>query len=233
MKLISTHRRTLAIAALAAVGALSLTACNDDAANGDTAATTAPAAPTQAAPTSAPTTPAAPATSAAPATGGTTGGSTGGATGGGAAPAAGTTAKIGQPIQFPYKYGKATGDISLTVTDITKGDPADLAPLKLGDKAKGQVPYYINYKVTNVGSTDMSFSSLTQVKGLLADGSEATEVSIIGTFAKCPHNSFPSGFTNGKSVTSCVLALAPEASQVTGAEYWGDPYTLGKGLNWK
>ncbi|MFJ9692828.1 hypothetical protein [Kitasatospora sp. NPDC101183] len=230
MKHISTHRRTLAIAALAAVSALSLTACNDDASNGDTAATTAPAAPTTAAvPTAAPTTPAAPATSAAPATGGTTGG----ATGGGAAPAAGTTVKIGEPIQFPYKYGKTEGAVSLVVTDITKGEAADLAPLNLGDKAKGQVPYYINFKVTNTGSTDMSFASLTQMKGLLADGTEANQVSIIGKFAKCPNNSFPSGFTNGKSVTSCVLALAPEASKVAGAEYWGDPYTLGKGLNWK
>ncbi|MGA5818391.1 hypothetical protein ACPC54_11090 [Kitasatospora sp. NPDC094028] len=237
MKPISSNRRTLAVAALAAVSALSLTACNDDAANGDTVATQPPAATTPAgAPTSAAaSTPAAPASSA-PAPGGI-GGATapapagGGA--GGAAPAAGTTAKIGEPIQFPYKYGHTEGKVSVAVTGIVKGDPADLTKFNLGDRAKGLVPYYISYKVTNVGTTDMSFASLTQMKGLLADGSEAQELSIIGKFDKCPSNSFPSGFTNGQSVTSCVVAMSPEASKVAGAEYWGDPYTLGKGLNWK
>ncbi|HJD83390.1 hypothetical protein [Kitasatospora aureofaciens] len=119
------------------------------------------------------------------------------------------------------------------MTSIDKGDPADLAPLKLGDKATGMVPYYVRFKVTNTGSTDLSFASLTQVKGTLPDGSEASEVMLIGTFDKCPHPSFPKGFTNGQSITSCVLALAPTATKVAGAEYWGEPYTLGKGVNWK
>ncbi|WP_369183364.1 hypothetical protein [Streptomyces sp. Y1] len=237
MKPISSTRRTLAVAALAAVSALSLSACNDDASNGDTVATQPPAATTPAgAPTSAAaTTPAAPAgTTPAPGgIGGTTAPAPAGGGAAGAAPAAGTTVKIGEAIQFPYKYGHTEGKVSLTVTGITKGDPADLAKFNLGDRAKGLVPYYVNYKVTNVGSTDMSFASLTQMKGLLADGSEAQELSIIGKFDKCPNNSFPSGFTNGQSVTSCVVAMSPEASKVAGAEFWGDPYTLGKGLNWK
>ncbi|MFD5464420.1 hypothetical protein ACFWIQ_16585 [Kitasatospora sp. NPDC127059] len=230
------NSRTMALAGLAVVGALTMSACNDDAASSDSA-TTPPATQAPAAPTAAQTTPAAPTSAAAP-TGGATAGATGGATGGapaqaGPTAAPGTTVKIGQAATIPFSSGSTKGTVSLTVTSIDKGDPADLTPLKLGDKAAGMVPYYVRFNVTNTGSTDLSFSSLTQVKGTLPDGSEASEVMLIGTFDKCPHPSFPKGFTNGQSITSCVLALAPQATKVSGAEYWGEPYTLGKGVNWK
>ncbi|MFF2141734.1 hypothetical protein [Kitasatospora sp. NPDC058190] len=234
MKTIRSNRHTLALVGLAAAGALTLTACNDDAASSDTA-TTPPATQAPATPSAAPTTAAPSITAAAP-----TGAPTAAAPGTAAAPAPagataapGTTVKIGDAATIPFSSGSTKGTVSLTVTSIDKGDPADLTPLKLGDKAAGMVPYYVRFKVTNVGSTDLSFSSLTQMKGTLPDGSEASEVMLIGTFDKCPHPSFPKGFTNGQSITSCVLALAPQATKVAGAEYWGEPYTLGKGVNWK
>ncbi|MBD0695157.1 hypothetical protein [Streptomyces sp. CBMA123] len=234
MKTIRTSRSTMALAGLAVVGALTMTACNDDASSSDTA-TTPPATQAPATPSAAPTTPVA---SAAAPTGAATDGATGGSTGGapaqaGPTAAAGSTVKIGEAATIPFVSGSTKGTVSLAVTSIDKGDPADLTPLKLGDKAAGMVPYYVRFKVTNTGSTDLSFASLTQMKGTLPDGSEASEVMLIGTFDKCPHPSFPKGFTNGQSVTSCVLALAPQATKVSGAEYWGEPYTLGKGVNWK
>ncbi|MFJ3220300.1 hypothetical protein ACIPLC_30815 [Kitasatospora sp. NPDC086801] len=235
MKTIGRSRNTAVLAGLVVVGALSLTACNDDAASSDTAKTPPPAA---AAPTTAVTTPtgsaAAPAAPTTPATAPTTPAAAGGApAGGGATAAPGTTVKIGEAVQLPFTSGSTKGTISLAVTSIDQGDPADLTALKLGDKAKGLVPYYIHYKVTNAGATDLSFTSVGHVKGLLADGTEAQDLLIMGTFAKCPSSSLPSGFTNGQSATSCTVALAPAASKVAGAEYWGEPYTLGKGLNWK
>ncbi|WP_316526732.1 hypothetical protein [Kitasatospora brasiliensis] len=233
MKPIRSSRRALALASLAAVGALTMTACNDDAASSDTA-TTAPAtaAPvTQAAsPSAAATTPAA----SAPAT--PTGAASGTAAApapAGSAPAGGTTLKIGDAATIPFSSGSTKGTIALAVTSIEKGDPADLTSFNLGDKAKGLVPYYIHYKVTNAGSTDLSFTSVNHMKGLLADGTEAQELMVIGTFAKCKNESLPKGFVNGQSATSCAVAMSPEASTVSGAEYWGEPYTLGKGLNWK
>ncbi len=136
-------------------------------------------------------------------------------------------------MTVPFTSGSTKGTIALAVTSIEKGDPADLTALKLGDKAKGLVPYYIHYKITNAGSTDLSFTSVDHMKGLLADGTEAQELMIIGSFPKCKSDSLPKGFTNGQSSTSCAVAMSPEASTVAGAEYWGDPYTLGKGVNWK
>ncbi|MFJ6621084.1 hypothetical protein ACIQOW_26345 [Kitasatospora sp. NPDC091335] len=233
MKPIRSSRRALALASMAAVGALTLTACNDDAGAADTpttpSATTAPAgqtaAPSTAAITPAATTPAAP-------SGGASG--TGAAPApAGSAPAAGTTLKLGEAATIPFSSGSTKGTIALAVTSIEKGDPADLADLKLGDKAKGLVPYYIHYKITNAGGTDLSYTSVSHMKGLLADGTEAQELTVIGSFAKCKSASLPKGFTNGQSSTSCAVAMSPEASKIAGAEYWGEPYTLGKGLNWK
>ncbi|WP_049656671.1 hypothetical protein [Kitasatospora sp. MY 5-36] len=235
MKPIRSSRRALALASLAAVGALTLTACNDDASSSDTAktppATGAPA--TQAAsPSTAATTPAASGSASVPAGGAGSGSATAPAPAG-SAPAAGTTLKLGDAATIPFSSGSTKGTIALAVTSIEKGDPADLAPLNLGDKAKGLVPYYIHYKVTNAGGTDLSYTSVSHMKGLLADGSEAQELMVIGSFAKCKSESLPKGFTNGQSATSCAVAMSPEASKVAGAEYWGEPYTLGKGLNWK
>ncbi|MFF4384364.1 hypothetical protein [Kitasatospora sp. NPDC001547] len=223
MKTVRSSRRALALASMAAVGALTLTACNDDAGAADTPttppATGAPASPA-ASPTAAATTPAASGSASAPAPAGS-------------APAAGTTLKLGESATIPFSSGSTKGTIALAVTSIEKGDPADLAPLNLGDKAKGLVPYYIHYKVTNAGSTDLAYTSVNHMKGLLADGTEAQELMVIGSFPKCKSESLPKGFTNGQSATSCAVAMSPEASRIAGAEYWGDPYTLGKGLNWK
>ncbi|MFJ2191501.1 hypothetical protein ACIOJE_26820 [Kitasatospora sp. NPDC087861] len=235
MKLIGTSKNAAVLAGLIAVGALTLTACNDDAASSDTAKTPPPAttAPTTAAaaPTSPVATPAAPTTPAAPATTPAAGAPP--AAGGGATAAPGTTVKLGEAVQLPFTSGSTKGTISLAVTSIEQGDPGDLTALKLGDKAKGLVPYYIHYKITNAGTTDLSYTSVGHMKGLLADGTEAQDLLIIGSFAKCPSSSLPTGFTNGQSATACAVALSPAASKVAGAEYWGEPYTIGKGIDWK
>ncbi|MEE1788985.1 hypothetical protein PUR71_39710 [Streptomyces sp. SP17BM10] len=223
-----------ALAGLAVVGALTLTACNDNASSDATksaAPTAAAPAPTSAAPTTpaaapttaAPSTPAAAPTASAPAAGGAPGTDA----------AAGTAAKIGDTLQVPFSSGSTKGTITLTVTSIEAGTQADLDSLKLGDKAKGLMPYYIHYKFTNVGATDLSYSSLTKIRGLLPDGSGAQDVALFGSFPKCSGKSLPAGFTNGQSAEGCTVSLAPAASKVAGAEYWSEPYTLGKGVVWK
>jgi hypothetical protein len=147
---------------------------------------------------------------------------------------AGQSFKIGQPAQIPFSSGKTKGTIALTVTSIDQGQPSDLAQFKLGDQAKGKVPYYVRYSVKNVGTTDLSFAAVDHMKGLLGDGTEAQDLMFISKFDKCPTNTLPSGFTNGRTQTSCAVALAPSsATKVASAEYWGDPFTLGQGIYWK
>ncbi|MFF1908563.1 hypothetical protein [Kitasatospora sp. NPDC058218] len=241
MSSIHAGKRTWTLVALAAVGALTLTACNDDNA-ADAASSTPPPAAAPTSPSAAASTPAAPPTTAATAS--PSGSAPAGApssapapapaTGGGTDATPGQTFKIGQPAQVQFTSGSTKGVIALSVSAIEAGDPADLDALKLGDKVKGLVPYYVRYTITNIGTTDLSFTSVDHVKGLLPDGSEAQELMIISGFAKCASPSLPKGFTNGQTAQGCAVALAPTATKVSGAEYWGSPYTLGKGaIFWK
>ncbi|MGW7530935.1 hypothetical protein [Amycolatopsis sp. NPDC054798] len=137
----------------------------------------------------------------------------------------GTKLKIGEKAVVPFKSQKNTGAIGVTVTGIEKGAEADLAPLKLGDRAKGMTPYYIQVKVTNETGSDFSYSSLGLMNGLLADGTKGPHVSVIGKFEKCDNGNSGKAFTSkGASYDSCVLALAPAGAEVKGASYSASTY---------
>ncbi|MFB7467959.1 hypothetical protein ACFCZ1_31455 [Streptomyces sp. NPDC056224] len=231
MSTISMRRTTLGAVGLAVAGTLALTGCK----NGNEELPAQPSAPTSsAAPSEQPSQPAQPSTSGSPSAGGY-----GDAPAGAAGTAkSGQTFKLGEAATVPFSYGSNKGgQIALTVTAIEQGSPSDLDALKLGDKVSGKVPYYIRYTVKNTGTTDLSFSSVGHIKGLLGDGSEAQGLSVIGKFEKCPNESLPKGFTNGQTQTSCAVALAPSAqTKVSAAEYWGEPYNSlsnNKGLVWK
>ncbi|WP_327416762.1 hypothetical protein [Streptomyces sp. NBC_01233] len=208
MSTISMRTTTLGAVVLAVAGTLALTGCKNGneelapAQPSDSASSASPAAPSEA-PSPSATAP-------------TTGGSEAPAGANGTAKS-GQTFKIGEAAEIPFSYGSNKGgQIALTVTAIEQGNPADLDALKLGDKVKGMIPYYIRYSVKNTGTTDLSHSSVTQVKGLLGDGTEAQRVSIIGKFEKCPNESLPKGFVNGQTQTSCAVALAPSAQRLSG-----------------
>ena len=152
----------------------------------------------------------------------------------GATTAPKTHFSLGAAANVPFTSEGKAGTEAVSVTAIQKGSPSDLAPLKMGDRVKGMVPYYVRATIKNTGAADLSFTSNDHLKGLLADGSEAQSLSVIGTFAKCDSASAPHGFTTGKSYRTCAIALAPSAATtVTGAEYWGDPYGLDGALIWK
>ncbi|MFF4183467.1 hypothetical protein ACFYZ9_09775 [Streptomyces sp. NPDC001691] len=217
------RRTTYGAIGVAVVGVLALSGCqnNDDKGDGGKASNPPAAGSSQ------PSQPAQPSASA-PAQGGGTAGGAGMAQ-------AGQSFKIGEAAQIPFSYGTTTkGTIALTVTSIDQGQPGDLAPLKLGDQVKGKVPYYVRYSIKNTGTTDLAYASVGHIKGLLGDGTAAQDLMVIGSFDKCPSDSLPKGFTNGHTQTGCAVALAPSAAtKVTSAEYWGDPFTLGKGITWK
>ncbi|MGW2370300.1 hypothetical protein ACWCZ5_32730 [Streptomyces sp. NPDC001667] len=221
---IDTVKAARRLGGLIAVGALALTGCGPDGSPAHPASSASAARPSTSGGDSATSGPNWP--NSAP---------TGTADGGGGADAkSGQQLKLGEASKVPFTYGKSKGEISLTVTAIEQGDAADLASLNLGDQVKGKVPYYIRYSVTNAGTSDLSYSAVNHMKGHLPDGTEAQDLMVIGDFDKCKGDSLPSGFTAGKTAQGCAVALAPTASvKVTSAEYWGEPFTLGKGVTWK
>ncbi|MEV5509090.1 hypothetical protein [Streptomyces orinoci] len=224
MNAINTRKAALRLSGLLAIGALALTACGPDDKPADASSPSSSSSSKPAAGASANAT--------AP-TGANTPGNSGDTNSGDAQ--AGQTLKMGQAAHLPFSYGTTTkGRIDLAVTSIEQGNPADLASLNLGDQVKGKVPYYIRYTITNTGNTDLAYSTVGHMKGLLPDGTEAQDVMVIGDFDKCKREDLPSGFTQGKTAQGCAVSLAPSSSvKVAAAEYWGEPFTLGKGITWK
>ncbi|MEV8473757.1 hypothetical protein [Streptomyces sp. NPDC051173] len=222
---IDSVKATRRLGGLIAVGALALTGCGPDSSPAHPASSASAAKPSTSGGDSATSGPNWP--NSAPTGTADSGGS-------GSDAKAGDNLKLGQAAKIPFTYGSTKGEISLAVTSIDQGDPADLASLNLGDQVKGKVPYYIRYSVTNAGTSDLSFSSVNHMKGHLPDGTEAQDLMVIGDFDKCKSDALPSGFTAGKTAQGCAVALAPSPSvKVTSAEYWGEPFTLGKGVLWK
>lgn len=126
------------------------------------------------------------------------------------------------------------------MTSIQKGDTADLVNLvnlRLNDRAKGLVPYYVQGTVENPSGTDLhSIVAQGYFSGLLPDGSEVDSVLVYEAddFTKCPATSAPANFTvKGASYQTCQVTLAPPASAVTGAKWWDEPYSLSHPVMWK
>ncbi|MGW4488588.1 hypothetical protein ACWEOE_32690 [Amycolatopsis sp. NPDC004368] len=132
----------------------------------------------------------------------------------------GTKLKLGEKAIVPFKSEGRTGAIGVTVTAIDKGTEADLAPLQLGDRAKGMTPFYVRVTVSNESGTDFSYTSLGLMNGIFPDGDQAQGVSVIGTFDKCDSGDAGKAFTTkGATFQSCDISVAPAGGAVTGASY--------------
>ncbi|KAA2261599.1 hypothetical protein F0L68_16100 [Solihabitans fulvus] len=138
----------------------------------------------------------------------------------------GTALTLGGKAIVPFTSTGHQGAIGVTVTGIDKGATADLAPLQLGAKVAGMVPYYVRVTVSNESGSDFSFVSLGLMHGLLASGDQAQQVSVIGKFDKCPGGTAGKDFTTkGATFTGCVLALSTADAPVVGADYSDGQYS--------
>lgn len=138
----------------------------------------------------------------------------------------GTKLHLGQKADVPFKSENISGTIGVTVTGIDKGDPADLAPLKLGDQANGLTPYYVRITVTDDSGSNFADTMVTSVHGVLPDGSDAQDVALFTSFDKCDNANAGEQFTTvGASYQTCELVLAPSATPVTSASYDESQYT--------
>jgi hypothetical protein len=137
----------------------------------------------------------------------------------------GSKLKLGDKAVVPFKATGKTGAIGITVKSIDKGTESDLASLDLGDKVKGMSPYYVRVTVSNESGTDFAYSSVSLLRGTLAGGEAAQDVSVIGKFEKCDNGSADKSFTSkGATYDTCVLTLAQGTPPVIGAEYSSGSY---------
>jgi hypothetical protein len=130
----------------------------------------------------------------------------------------GSRLKIGQRAIVPFSYGGKTGTIGITVTVIEPGNEALFAQ-RFGARAKGLTPYYLHYRIENVGGTDLSNSSAPLLKAV-GPGGRGTGVGVIGTLPGCERGRAGATFTGaGATFETCRLQAARSGVPVTGAEY--------------
>ncbi|MFC4004995.1 hypothetical protein ACFS2C_27720 [Prauserella oleivorans] len=141
------------------------------------------------------------------------------------ATAPGTELEVGETATVPFEYtSDKTGTIAITVTAIEQGQESGLA--EFGERAKGLVPYFIKYKIENVGGTDLSYANL-DLRAVTADG-RSTGVVIAGDVpGKCESETADKDFTTaGATFETCNLQASRAGVEVTGAEFdEGDEYS--------
>ncbi|MGH3635536.1 MAG: hypothetical protein ACRDTS_15920, partial [Mycobacterium sp.] len=79
----------------------------------------------------------------------------------------GTNLLFGQRAIVPFKSKHRKGALGIIVTTIQKGDPNDLTPLKLGDRAAGMTPYYVRVIVSDESGGKFPGASISSLNGIL------------------------------------------------------------------
>lgn len=133
----------------------------------------------------------------------------------------GTKLKFGERAVIP---SDDDGTIGITVTAIEPGDQAAFEE-KFGENAKGTVPFYVKYTVTNVGGTDLSDTTLAALYGSTVAGETTTGVALIGDLPACESVRSPEDFTAaGATYESCELVATPAGESLVEVGYEEDDY---------
>ena len=137
----------------------------------------------------------------------------------------GTKLSVGQTATVPLQSSSASPSapprykVQVTVESITKASLSDFKGIQLDATEKASTPYYVHFKVTNVGSGDIGTDAEAAISGVDNTGQDATSVTFIGTFPPCNDATAPKPFTHGKTWSTCQVYLVPGG--ITGADYSG------------
>jgi hypothetical protein len=150
----------------------------------------------------------------------------------GAKLAVGQTATV--PFQSPNVVSNAAPPykVQVTVASITKASFADFKGIQLDASEKAGTPYYVKFKITNVGNGDLGTNAEGAISGIDNTGQDATSVTFIGSFPPCDDTTPPKPFTHGKTWSTCQVYLVPGG--ITGADYSGFVQTyIESPVTWK
>jgi hypothetical protein len=142
----------------------------------------------------------------------------------------GTRLAVGERAVIPYDDSIRKGTYAVTVTAIKVGDQAAFEQ-NFGEDAKTTVPYYISYRLENLGGTDLSIKNGPRLSGLLADGS-SPGVFLTGDLPDCVFRVSPGDFDHvGAAYENCQLVAASQGDEIVAAGYDDHEYD-GKPLVW-
>jgi hypothetical protein len=132
---------------------------------------------------------------------------------------AGETLQLGAPATVAYEPNPQRSSVlEMTVASVQQGLISDFASYQLSADTKKSTPYYVKVTVKNVGTGDLS---RTGIPLYAVDGSNSLnqQTSFNNTFAKCPSQPLPAGFTAGKSLSTCLVFVLRPGQTLTKVSY--------------
>jgi hypothetical protein len=128
---------------------------------------------------------------------------------------AGETLQFRQPAVVAYQPNPQRKSVlQLSVDGVRQARISDFAGYQLSAETKKSKPYYVDVTAKNVGTGDLSRTGIP-LYAVDSTNSLNQQTSFNNTFAKCPSQPLPQGFTAGKSVKTClVYVMRPGQSLV-------------------
>ncbi len=113
--------------------------------------------------------------------------------------------------------------LRVTVESIQKGTLADFRNVDLDANERKSTPYYVELRVTALGTTPLPANSDPAITFTAIDdrGQEQQSITFLGTFQRCDDPMPPKSFVNGKSYRSCLAYLIPGGGSIQKVE-WND-----------
>jgi hypothetical protein len=115
--------------------------------------------------------------------------------------------------------------LQVTVLSIQKGTMADFRNVQLNANEQKSTPYYVQLRVTALGSTPPPKDSDPAITFTAIDdrGQEQQSVTFLGTFARCDDPFPPKQFVSGKTYQSCLTYLIPGGGSIQKVQWDNGP----------
>jgi hypothetical protein len=115
--------------------------------------------------------------------------------------------------------------LQVTVVSIQKGAMADFRNIELNANERKSTPYYVQLRVTALGSTPPPKDSDPAITFTAIDdrGQEQQSVTFLGTFARCDDPFPPKQFVSGKTYQSCLTYLIPGGGSIQKVQWDNGP----------
>jgi hypothetical protein len=115
--------------------------------------------------------------------------------------------------------------LQVTVVSIQKGTMADFRNIDLNANERKSTPYYVQLRVTALGSTQPPKDSDPAITFTAIDdrGQEQQSVTFLGTFARCDDPFPPKQFVSGKTYQSCLTYLIPGGGSIQKVQWDNGP----------
>ena len=115
--------------------------------------------------------------------------------------------------------------LRVTVVSIQKGTLADFRNVELNANERKSTPYYVQLRVTALGSTAPPKDSDPAITFNAIDdrGQEQQSVTFLGTFSRCDDPFPPKQFVSGKTYQSCLTYLIPGGGSIQKVQWDNGP----------